>query len=59
MQGTRVRALVQEDPTCCGAAKPVRHYWACVPQLPKPARLEPKLRDKRSHRNEKLVHRNE
>ena len=25
MQGTWVRALVQEDPTCCGAAKPVRH----------------------------------
>ena len=51
MQGTRVRALVQEDPTCRGAAKPVRHnYWACalepashnywahVPQLQKPAR---------------------
>ena len=25
MQETRVRALVQEDPTCCGATKPVRH----------------------------------
>ena len=25
MQGTRVRALVREDPTCRGAAKPVRH----------------------------------
>ena len=24
-QGTRVRALVQEDPTCHGATKPVRH----------------------------------
>ena len=23
--GTRVRALVQEDPTCRGATKPVRH----------------------------------
>ena len=34
MQGTRVRALVREDPTCHGATKPVRHnYWACVPQL--------------------------
>ena len=32
MQGTRVWALVWEDPTCCGATKPVRHnYWACVP----------------------------
>ena len=29
MQGTRVRALVWEDPTCHGATKPVRHnYWA-------------------------------
>ena len=24
MQGTRVQALVQEDPTCCGAMKPMR-----------------------------------
>ena len=31
MQGTRVGALVQEDPTCCGATKRVRHnYWACA-----------------------------
>ena len=31
MQGTRVRALVQEDPTCRGATKPMRHdYWACA-----------------------------
>ena len=27
MQGTRVRALVREDPTCRGAAKPVRHNY--------------------------------
>ena len=27
MQGTRVRALVREDPTCCGATKPVRHSY--------------------------------
>ena len=26
-QGTRVRALVREDPTCCGATKPVRHNY--------------------------------
>ena len=26
-QGTRVRALVREDPTCRGAAKPVRHSY--------------------------------
>ena len=25
MQGTRVRAPVREDPTCCGATKPVSH----------------------------------
>ena len=42
MQGTRVRALVWEDPTCRGATKPVRHnYWACAsgacaPQQEKP-----------------------
>ena len=66
MQGTRVQALVQEDPTCRGAAKPVRHnYWACaleptshnywarVPQVLKPVRLEPMLRNKRSHHNQK------
>ena len=60
MQGTRVRALVQEDPTCRGATKPVHHdYWACalepvshnywahVPQLLKPAHLEPMLHNKK------------
>ena len=59
MQRTWVQSLVREDPTCCGATKPVRHnywacalkpashnYWACVPQLPKPARLEPMLHNK-------------
>ena len=47
MQGTRVRALVREDPTCRGATKPMCHnYWACVPQLLKPASLEPLLRNK-------------
>ena len=31
MQGTWVRALVPEDPTCRGAAKPMHHnYWACA-----------------------------
>ena len=47
--GTQVRALVQKDPTCHGATKPVCHnswacalepmshnYWACVPQLLSP-----------------------
>ena len=27
MQGTRVRALVWEDPTCHGAARPVSHNY--------------------------------
>ena len=27
MQGTRVQALVREDPTCHGAIKPVRHNY--------------------------------
>ena len=27
MQGTQVRSLVWEDPTCCGAAKPVSHNY--------------------------------
>ena len=38
MQGTPVWSLVQEDPTCHSATKPIRHsYWACTqahePQL--------------------------
>ena len=67
MQGTRIQALVREDPTCRGATKPVHHnywaashnYWAHVPQLLKPVRLEPLLHNKRSHGNEKPMHRNE
>ena len=27
MQGTRVRSLVREDPTCRGATEPVRHNY--------------------------------
>ena len=58
MQGTRVRA--QEDPIYRGATKPVCHnYSAHVPQLPKPTHLEPMLRNKRSHCNEKPAHCNE
>ena len=67
MQGTRVRALVQEDPTCCRATKPVRHnywacalepvshsFWACVLQLLKPEQLEPMLHNQRSPRSLQL-----
>ena len=69
MQGTQVWALVREDPTCHGATNPMHHnYWACtlehtshnywarVPQLLKPAHLQPMLRNKRGHRN-KTTHR--
>ena len=72
MQGKRVRALVWEDPTCRGATKPMCHnywacalepaghnYWACAPQLLKLTRLEPVLRNKISHCNEKPTHRKE
>ena len=27
MQGTRVRSLVQDDSTCLGATKPMRHNY--------------------------------
>ena len=60
IKGTRVPSLVWEDPTCRGATKPVCHnYWACalepvghsywarVPQLLKPAHLEPVLRNEK------------
>ena len=54
MQGRQVRALVREDPTCRGATKPVRHnYWASALE---PVRLEPLLRNKRSHGHEKPAH---
>ena len=33
MQKTRVWSPVQEDPTCCGATKPMCHNcWACAPE---------------------------
>ena len=64
MQGTRVRVLVWEDPTCRGATKPVhRNYWACA-QQPKShnywaqvPQLLKSVHNKRSHRN-KPTHRN-
>ena len=72
MQGTQVGALVQEDPTCHRTIKPVcynywacalepvsHNYWAHMPQLLKSVCLEPVLCNKRSHCNEKPVHRNE
>ena len=54
MQGTQVRGLVREDPTCRGATKPMRHnywacaleptshnYWACVPRARAPQQETP------------------
>ena len=56
LQGTWVLSLVQEDPTCLGATRPLCHnnwtcplepgghnYWAHVLQLLKPTCLEPVL----------------
>ena len=41
------------------ALEPASHkYWALMPQLLKPARLEPTFHNKKSHRNEKPAHRN-
>ena len=60
MQGTGVLSLVREDPTCHGATKPVRHnYWAHLPQLLKSVRLEPVLRNKRSHCDKTPAHHSE
>ena len=57
MQATWDWALVQEGPTCRRATKPVSHnYWACALE---PACLEPMLRNKRNHSNEKPAHSNE
>ena len=55
MQQTRVRALIREDPTYCGATKAKR---PCATTT-EPERLEPMLRNKRSHHNEKPKHHNE
>ena len=62
MQGTRVWALVQKDPTYRRATKPVRHsYWACalepasynywahVLQLLKPCATTTEARAPRAH----------
>ena len=60
---TQVGALVQEDPTCRGATKPVRPQLLSLssgnhePQLLKPpCPREPVLCNKRSHSNEEPAH---
>ena len=72
MQGTQVQSLVQEDPTCCRATKPMCHnYWACtlepwncncwarVLQPLQPMCLEPMLCNKRNQDSKKPTHHNE
>ena len=49
MHGTRVRALVWENPTCRGATRSVSHNT-------EPARLEPVLRNKRGRDSERPAH---
>ena len=66
---TQVQSLIQEDPTCCRAAKPMHHdywaftlgpgshsYWARVLQPLKLTLLEAALHSKGSHRDEKPLH---
>lgn len=55
MQGTQLLSLVQEDSTWLRATKLVHlNFRVCVPQLVKSACLEPVLRNKGSHRKEKV-----
>ena len=62
MQGTEVQPLFQEDATCCGATKSIRHnYRVCMPrpvgwQLLKPAYPRAMPCSKRSHCSEKPAH---
>ena len=51
VQGTCVRALVWEDPTCRGAARPVRHnYWACASGACAPQQERPRWWEARAPR---------
>ena len=51
MQGTRVRALVWEDPTCRGAAGPASHsYWACASGACAPRQERPRQWEARAPR---------
>ena len=71
MQEKRVRSLIQLDPTCHKAIKPMCHnYWACALEPRNPTTEptysnywslhtpEPMLRDQRSHCDEKPMHHN-
>ena len=61
MQGTRVRALVWEDPTCHGAAGPVSHdCWACASGACAPRRGGGRDGERPAHRDEeRSPHRDE
>ena len=52
MQGTWIRSLIQEDPTCCGATKPWCHNYRSL------RALEAMLCNEKSRHNEKPVHGN-
>ena len=62
MQKACVQILVQEDPKCLGATKPMHHIywtWALEPGNCKywsPRTLEAMLQNRRSHLNEKPKH---
>ena len=65
LQGTWVRSLVWEDPTCCKTTKPLCHnYWSTNAQEPVSCRtwslraLEPTLHNEKSCHNEKPACRN-
>ena len=60
MQGTRVWALVQEDPTCRGATKPTHHnYWACALEPARATTTETRAPRARALQQEKPMHHNE
>ena len=53
VQGTRVRALVWEDPTCHGATGPVSHScWACASGACAPQQERPRYCERPAHRDE-------
>ena len=54
MKVAPVQSLVQEDPICCRAPKPMLHnYWALRQKTLKTESLELVFLNKRSHHNEK------
>ena len=59
MQGTWVRALVWEDPTCHRATGPQLLELCLWATITEPVRLEPLLGNKRGRDSERPVHRDE